>query len=148
MAIPFRWRSETIASWQPLFTDYEMISFWKSFLVFLGFLLKPSLTHLLIYALGLRPRVHSRDTSGTGRPCGQECGRPPCRLRCLRHAPRVSSLDPRFGPRLHQSGPGLAAGTARTGFRGAPDLLGDPSDHPHCMGPVHAPLQSERTRIC
>ena len=45
-----------IASWQPLFTDYEMISFWNSFLVFLGFLIIPTLANLVIYALGLRKR--------------------------------------------------------------------------------------------
>src|SRR5947208_14196277 len=45
-----------IVSWQPLFTDYEMISFWNSFAVFLYFLIIPMLANLVIYARSLRKR--------------------------------------------------------------------------------------------
>src|SRR5881628_1730403 len=43
-----------IAPWQPLFTDYEMLDFQRSFGVFVGFLIIPALVNLVVYVRGVR----------------------------------------------------------------------------------------------
>jgi len=43
-----------IAPWQPLFTDYEMMDFQRSFGVFVGFLIIPALVNLVVYVRGVR----------------------------------------------------------------------------------------------
>src|SRR5881409_2094982 len=43
-----------IPPWQPLFTDYEMLDFQRSFGVFVGFLIIPALVNLVVYVRGVR----------------------------------------------------------------------------------------------